>query len=181
MHSIIYTTHTYTHNRTEVFDKYYFPAQWETTEMESIINFFKLEDPFSGSITGGGGHRSSCTSNNSGKGGGNDKKKSSSGANRSSRRRGSANIRRATTSGTTGGSMASICDSNTSGSSSLAASITSSFKLGLGDSADKLSKLLVSVYDLSWCMDCLCFCLCKLYAHSFIHTPYIISHSYSPG
>jgi len=117
--------------------------------MESIINFLKLEDPFSGSMTGGGGHRSSCTSNNnSGKGGGNDKKKSSSGANRSSRRRGSANIRRATTSGTTGST--SICDSNTSGSSSLAASITSSFKLGLGDSADKLSKLLVSVYDLSW-------------------------------
>ena len=150
--------------------------------MESIINFLKLEDPFSGSMTGGGGHRSSCTSNNnSGKGGGNDKKKSSSGANRSSRRRGSANIRRATTSGTTGGSMASICDSNTSGSSSLAASITSSFKLGLGDSADKLSKLLVSVYDLSWYGLSLFLSVQTLYAHSFIHTPYIISHSYSPG
>ena len=180
MHSIlIYTTHTYTHNRTEVFDKYYFPAQWETTEMESIINFLKLEDPFSGSMTGGGGHRSSCTSNNnSGKGGGNDKKKSS-GANRSSRRRGSANIRRATTSGTTGST--SICDSNTSGSSSLAASITSSFKLGLGDSADKLSKLLVSVYDLSWYGLSLFLSMQTLYAHSFIHTLYIISHLSSPG
>lgn len=144
--------------------------------MESIINFLKIEDPFSGH-GGGGGHRSSCTSNNnSGKGGGNDKKKSS-GANRSSRRRGSANIRRATTSGTTGST--SICDSNTSGSSSLAASITSSFKLGLGDSADKLSKLLVSVYDLlSYGMDCLCFCLCtwmSLHNLTFI-LPRLILH-----
>ena len=149
--------------------------------MESIINFLKIEDPFGGGH-GGGGHRSSCTSNNnSGKGGGNDKKKSSmrngSGTNRSSRRRGSANIRRSTTSGTTGST--SICDSNTSGSSSLAASITSSFKLGLGDSADKLSKLLVSVYDLSWYGLFLFLSIQTLYAYSFIHTLYK-SHIYTP-
>mmetsp|Transcript_5429 Transcript_5429/g.13589 ORF Transcript_5429/g.13589 Transcript_5429/m.13589 type:complete len:737 (-) Transcript_5429:63-2273(-) len=32
-------------HRTEVFDKYYFPAKWEASEMEALARFLKLEDP----------------------------------------------------------------------------------------------------------------------------------------
>mmetsp|Transcript_37338 Transcript_37338/g.78759 ORF Transcript_37338/g.78759 Transcript_37338/m.78759 type:complete len:757 (-) Transcript_37338:187-2457(-) len=41
--------------RTEVFDKYYFPAKWEANEMEALVGFLKLEDP--ASKVGGGGMR----------------------------------------------------------------------------------------------------------------------------
>ena len=59
--------------RTEVFDKYYFPAKWEANEMEALIGFLKLEDPYlkkasvvggirGGSLRGSGNRRGSITS-----------------------------------------------------------------------------------------------------------------------
>ena len=59
--------------RTEVFDKYYFPANWETCEMEALIGYLKLEDPSArkrnstggdsrhGSLRGSGKCRGSAT------------------------------------------------------------------------------------------------------------------------
>ncbi|KAL7554417.1 hypothetical protein ACHAWF_017854 [Thalassiosira exigua] len=41
--------------RTEVFDKYYFPAKWEANEMEALVRFLKLEDPMSKASKGGAG------------------------------------------------------------------------------------------------------------------------------
>ena len=135
--------------RTEVFDKYYFPAQWESAEMEAITNFLKLEDPSSSSkasgsrpgkeLTGSGrgvGRRSrdsSIRSSGVAKGGGGRLKVS----------------RRATTAGVGNWSVSS-------GSSEYSArsSITSSFTLGLGDSAGKLTKLLVSRVGKDGDVDC---------------------------
>ena len=134
--------HTHIYYRTEVFDKYYFPAKWEANEMEALINFLKLEDPSSKAKSGGGIRGGSMRQNND---------LSNSFTGKSSRggggRRGS---RRATTAtsivGGTSGSWQSG-DTNSPGSTGgLGASITSSFKLGLGDSAGKLTKLLVSKF-----------------------------------
>ena len=127
--------------RTEVFDKYYFPAKWEANEMEALINFLKLEDPSSKAKSGGGIRGGSMRQNND---------LSNSFTGKSSRggggRRGNRRATTATSIGGTSGSWQSG-DTNSPGSTGgLGASITSSFKLGLGDSAGKLTKLLVSKF-----------------------------------
>ena len=40
--------------RTEVFDKYYFPEKWEQMEMNEIIDFLNIEDPFAKARAGAG-------------------------------------------------------------------------------------------------------------------------------
>ena len=133
--------HTHIYYRTEVFDKYYFPAKWEANEMEALINFLKLEDPFSKAKSGGGIRGGSMRQNND---------LSNSFTGKSSRggggRRGNRRATTATSIGGTSGSWQSG-EANSPGSTGgLGASITSSFKLGLGDSAGKLTKLLVSKF-----------------------------------
>ena len=125
--------------RTEVFDKYYFPAQWESAEMEAITKILKLEDP---SSTGSRpGKELAGSGRGVGRRGRDNSMRSSGVAKGGSRLKGS---RRATTAGV--GSWSNQSSGNSFSSDfSARSSITSSFSLGLGDSAGKLTKLLVSI------------------------------------
>ncbi len=113
--------------RTEVFDKYYFPAKWEQNEMEALIGFLKLQDPASKS---GGGMRGGSL-----RGSGNSEKSKFGGSGRGGGKLGGRGRRRSTTASSWQAGEAALSGSGTS----LSSSITSSFK----DSAGKLSKLLV--------------------------------------
>ena len=109
--------------------------------MEALINFLKLEHPSSKAKSGGGIRGGSMRQNND---------LSNSFTGKSSRggggRRGNRRATTATSIGGTSGSWQSG-EANSPGSTGgLGASITSSFKLGLGDSAGKLTKLLVSKF-----------------------------------
>ncbi|KAL7536227.1 hypothetical protein ACHAXR_007003 [Thalassiosira sp. AJA248-18] len=105
--------------RTEVFDKYYFPAQWEANEMEALVGFLKLEDPSMKIGVGirGGSMRGSGKAKENGTG----------------RRVGSRQSRQMS------GSWQGPDTASPSTNGGLSSSFTS-----LKDSAGKLSKLLVS-------------------------------------
>mmetsp|Transcript_56541 Transcript_56541/g.120084 ORF Transcript_56541/g.120084 Transcript_56541/m.120084 type:complete len:732 (+) Transcript_56541:26-2221(+) len=103
--------------RTEVFDKYYFPAKWEANEMESLVGFLKLEDP--SSKIGGGMRGGSLRASG--------KKGRKSALSESGVRRGRSGTSSSWQSG----------ESNATDDGGLSSSFSSTFK-----SAGKLSKLL---------------------------------------
>jgi len=111
--------------RTEVFDKYYFPAKWEANEMEALVGFLKLEDPSSkvgGGMRGGSRRRS-----------GNKKGKRST--------LGDSSVLRG---GRKAGNMSCSWQSGDPNASFDGGGLSSSLTLTL-KSAGKLSKLLVSI------------------------------------
>lgn len=138
-------------SRTEVFDKYYFPAKWEANEMEALVGFLGLEDPSLSSTKLGGIRGGSLRGSSGGKKGGSGNGSGSGSGNAGGGRRGAGENGGRRRGGRLTASWNSLQGSPSSGEGGAAPAVSgavgglsSSFTSLFKDSAGKLTKPLVS-------------------------------------